>query len=425
MIEKIVHFIWIQGYENIPPDYIKNIEHNKTILNDYIFNCWDDDKIIDLLINQLQEYPNIYNAYKESKIYAQKADIARYCIIYLYGGIYLDTDCICYKKLDIFLKYNFFCAYDGSVFVKPKIINGVFGSIKKGNIMLSLMNNLQKINIKLLNSNFYLLDTAGMTFFYNTILKNSDYNNDKIIDRVYLFPNSSVTTSFEEIFNKDYIYTTFTNKSSWISYPSQILHKCCKYFNDKIYTYYLNKYSNNKQIQLESDFVIKKYVNTTLENLIVVVHPVDDILFFGDFLIENSHTSTVLCITNSSNIIRRNEFINTMNEINCNYEMWDFTDCKSLNFSEDLKDKLTNICEKYKNVYTYSLSGETGNIQHIQINKILYSIVLKNFFVCNLCNFKNKMSIKKKNLLKNYRSQKLYTYFYYNISSYEDFLQLK
>ena len=40
------------------------------------------------------------------------ADVARLWALYVYGGVYLDTDVIVYKPLDNFLKWDFFTGFE-------------------------------------------------------------------------------------------------------------------------------------------------------------------------------------------------------------------------------------------------------------------------------------------------------------------------
>lgn len=113
-IPKIIHQIWFQGENNIPNKYLPYIKqlheyhpstNNQSLLDDskqisswqYIF--WDDIKIIKLL-EQNKIWIDTY--YKLTYLH-QKVDYARYIILYLYGGIYIDMDVIIVKPLDSLL----------------------------------------------------------------------------------------------------------------------------------------------------------------------------------------------------------------------------------------------------------------------------------------------------------------------------------
>jgi mannosyltransferase OCH1-like enzyme len=87
-IPKIIHQIWIGP--NIKPDiWMDNITKFCEEYN-YTYMLWNEDKIKELnLIN------NIY--YDKEKTYNGKSDILRYEILYNYGGIYIDADCVILK----------------------------------------------------------------------------------------------------------------------------------------------------------------------------------------------------------------------------------------------------------------------------------------------------------------------------------------
>nr|AEX62747.1 uncharacterized glycosyl transferase [Moumouvirus Monve] len=106
MIPNILHQIWIQGYDKIPDDLKKYFINCQKVNNNFEHILWDDDKIRKLLIDKFD--PEYLETYDYFKVPAQKADFARYAILYTYGGIYLDMDMVCRKNLESLLQYNFF-----------------------------------------------------------------------------------------------------------------------------------------------------------------------------------------------------------------------------------------------------------------------------------------------------------------------------
>lgn len=102
-IPKIIHQIWIQGYDNLPDDMkIKHCiikQHNPN----YQIIFWDNDNILHLL----KKYNELYQFYQKipsftgnTKIYPSMSDVARLVILYEYGGFYIDTDYYCPLSLD-------------------------------------------------------------------------------------------------------------------------------------------------------------------------------------------------------------------------------------------------------------------------------------------------------------------------------------
>lgn len=93
MIPKIIHNIWLQGYDNLP-NTIK-IQHNniKKLNPEWEFTVWDNNMIEKLL----KKYPKIYDKYRNAANYsrninATKSYIVRYIIMKEYGGIYCNVE---------------------------------------------------------------------------------------------------------------------------------------------------------------------------------------------------------------------------------------------------------------------------------------------------------------------------------------------
>lgn len=89
--------VWYQGCENIPNEKFKTNINNWKVLNpDWNYYCVDDT----LLLAACKEYSNeCYEIYKECSIMHNKIDLARYVLIYLYGGIYVDMDAYILRPL--------------------------------------------------------------------------------------------------------------------------------------------------------------------------------------------------------------------------------------------------------------------------------------------------------------------------------------
>lgn len=99
MIIKNVHQIWITDNDVEPSDYIQyQMNQVKTIYNDYEYKLWRNSDIIELLSEYFDE--KTLNAYKKINAYAFKADLARYCILYIHGGIYIDSALKPLHKID-------------------------------------------------------------------------------------------------------------------------------------------------------------------------------------------------------------------------------------------------------------------------------------------------------------------------------------
>lgn len=90
-VPKLVHQIWHS--KDMPPGMTSVVHHNKAQNPDYQFILYDDEdckKFIETYFDS-----SVLQAYNTLVPRAYKSDLARYCILYRLGGIYLDTKFKC------------------------------------------------------------------------------------------------------------------------------------------------------------------------------------------------------------------------------------------------------------------------------------------------------------------------------------------
>ena len=75
--------------KELPPYMKKTIDHNKELNPDFIFHLYDDNDCRNFIKNNYNS--DVLTAYDGLKPGAYKADLWRYCILYMYGGIYMDV----------------------------------------------------------------------------------------------------------------------------------------------------------------------------------------------------------------------------------------------------------------------------------------------------------------------------------------------
>lgn len=117
-IPKIIHQIWVGS--PLPERYLPLIATWQYFHPDWEYILWNDAMIAALnLVNEDQ--------YMASTNYGQKADIARYEILYRFGGVYADIDFECLRPFDVFhhvCDYYTGAAYSG----RFSTFNGLIGS---------------------------------------------------------------------------------------------------------------------------------------------------------------------------------------------------------------------------------------------------------------------------------------------------------
>lgn len=134
-IPKIIH----QTYktEDIPKHWIAGQQRCINLHPDYKYILWTDEMALSFI---KEEYPWFLSTFKSYKYPIERADAIRYFVLYHYGGIYIDLDDGCNRRLDPLLS--------SSAFVRRTspsgISNDVMGSIPKHPFFLKLMHSLKK-----------------------------------------------------------------------------------------------------------------------------------------------------------------------------------------------------------------------------------------------------------------------------------------
>ncbi len=208
MIPNLLHQIWYQGSDNIIEPYKSCYEKTLIFLKNtkwkHIF--WNKDKIDKFIKKHYNQYWDLYDEYT---ILVQKLDIARYLILYHYGGCYMDMD------MEIIKDFRELINDDDELIVSKMSVgiinNGILFSSKNNIFWLDFLNkintNKNKFNFnKMLHVNF----TTGPIHF-NKFINSSDYK-IKILPHYYLEAQSSKYDSKD----KTNAYTINYFGNSWI-----------------------------------------------------------------------------------------------------------------------------------------------------------------------------------------------------------------
>ena len=101
-------------------------------------------------------------------------------------------------------------------------------------------------------------------------------------------------------------------------------------------------------------------------NLLIVSHPDDEVIFAGSLLLLHNYIDKVICVTNGKNEVRKSEFQEVMKRVKVDYEIWDFHDEWKVDLDIDGIRKKLNKVLREKNwdmVLTHNEVGD-NNYEH-------------------------------------------------------------
>jgi mannosyltransferase OCH1-like enzyme len=193
---KLIPNILFQTYydKSKIPQYI--FDNIKKYANNYEYILYDDNEAIEFLEKYYSKI--VVNTFKKLKLGAHKADLLRYCYLYINGGIYLDIKTILVKQLDeIFIDKTYF--YSCISFVKG-IYQGVIASPPRNILFLALINKIVNTWEILIKFNYLIFCEDMFKKIKNDTLNNKLTNglNKGRLYNYYLF-EEKCTSSISDI----------------------------------------------------------------------------------------------------------------------------------------------------------------------------------------------------------------------------------
>lgn len=177
IIPKIIHQIWIGS--KVPEKYDKWRLSWLKFNPDFKYILWDEEKILKTgLLNEKK--------FLQAKNPAIKSDIARYELLYKYGGIYVDTDFEAIKPIDKKLFAQPFVA--GNLFeYAPEIANGFIMSEPKYRLLKLLIDRIPIYKENM--SPIEILNYSGPIYLTKLVFENRELLKDMVIlPSQYLYP---------------------------------------------------------------------------------------------------------------------------------------------------------------------------------------------------------------------------------------------
>jgi mannosyltransferase OCH1-like enzyme len=192
MIPKILHRMWldqnIMNNEVAPKKYDKFIKSFTNHNPDFIIMFWNMEKVIKLFDNvDIFKYKKVWEKLDH---HMKKCDFARYIIMYLYGGIYVDLDFMCFRNLTPLLNRELLLVFEppesAEIHQQEKCLcNGFIGSIPKHLFWLQWMDFIEKsINNSPLA---HVMLTTGPVNF-NIFFSQSKYKNTETVNTCDIMP---------------------------------------------------------------------------------------------------------------------------------------------------------------------------------------------------------------------------------------------
>ncbi len=223
-IPKVIHHIWLgsplpEKCRVLRETWMKNHPDWQMIL-------WTDKEIEQLGL----ENKALYDA---STNWGEKSDIARYEIIYRYGGLYVDTDFESIKPMDVL--HHTLDFYTGiytshSRGSSPSLVMGMglIGARPGHPVMRALIDGLKNTPVGGAHNSSAILARTGPYFFTRVVLENAGKNNlrDVIFPPQFVYPTpiSGRGQSLQDQHKNFIKHSTFANHMwhmSWINHSKK------------------------------------------------------------------------------------------------------------------------------------------------------------------------------------------------------------
>lgn len=171
----MIHQIFINSTNTLSelPEYIQFCQSQiQNLYPNFKYHLYSGKEIEGILENNFPK--DIITSYHSLKPYAYRADLARYCLLYLYGGLYIDLSLLCLSPLTLG-DTNFFAFRDLPEFSDPwwAITNAIIYSKPKSNIMKTAID----LMVNHCKTKFYgvsAIDVGGPTLLGKAVMRSQE-----------------------------------------------------------------------------------------------------------------------------------------------------------------------------------------------------------------------------------------------------------
>jgi mannosyltransferase OCH1-like enzyme len=96
-MNKIIHQIWIADSEDMMPCNLRILSNTWKKYNpDWDYHLWCSAEVESLLFSDFSDF---YLLYKSVFTQRQRLNLAKYMILYLHGGLYVNLDTECFQSI--------------------------------------------------------------------------------------------------------------------------------------------------------------------------------------------------------------------------------------------------------------------------------------------------------------------------------------
>jgi mannosyltransferase OCH1-like enzyme len=126
-----------------PPKYV--VEKIMAKSEGWTYLHFDDDAVITFFQeNYLEEFKDVVSKFHSMFRGEYKADLFRYYYLYIYGGVYMDTDAMVERNLDDIVKDYTFISVNSTYF-QNTIFQGFIGVTPRNDIIYKALQDIYKI----------------------------------------------------------------------------------------------------------------------------------------------------------------------------------------------------------------------------------------------------------------------------------------
>ena len=185
MIPRIIHQTWKD--KNIPEKWQKTVRSCKKVYYDCEYKLWTDEEMLEFVMKHYPWFVSTYLAYPHM---IQRCDAFRYLVLYKIGGMYIDLDVGCKKRLNI-EKYDLILAPSATV---NTLTNSFMASAPDHPFMRKCIENLKGYSNRynLLGRHLHVMMSTGPLYIqamYNMYSMNSMNDNENKTNGIKIMKN--------------------------------------------------------------------------------------------------------------------------------------------------------------------------------------------------------------------------------------------